>query len=66
MYFAVDFSSYVSGNGMRKIREDSQFSSMLQQVYRNEKYAEYDDLAMTVAYQVFWHSGERQSFCWYI
>ncbi|KAN0128870.1 Uncharacterized alpha/beta hydrolase domain (DUF2235) domain containing protein [Lactarius tabidus] len=43
-------------NGVREIREDSQFSSMLQQVYSDEKYAQYPDLAMRVTYQVFWHS----------
>ncbi len=40
-----------------------QFSLMLQQVCSDSKYAEYTGLAIRVAYEMFWHSGERQSFC---
>ena len=62
--YAINFSSRnVSGKGKAKILEDSQFSSMLRQVYFDERYAE---LAIRVAYQVFWHSGERQLSCSYI
>jgi hypothetical protein len=60
----LDTMFFGSENGRTTIRQHNrrQFSSMLQQVCNN-KNAEYTGLAIRVAYEVFWHSGESQSFC---
>jgi hypothetical protein len=35
---------------------------MIKQVCNNNKYADFTGLAIRVAYEVFWYSGERQSY----
>ena len=40
----------------------NQFASMIRQVFDNKKYAELTGLAIQVAYEVFWRSGEYYRF----
>ena len=66
--YAVYFfnSRHVLEKGKQKVREDSdnisEFSSMLQQSYSDERYPKHTDLAIWVAYNVFYEPGERRSF----
>ena len=41
---------------------EQQFSSIIRQACGDKKYTEYTGLAIQVAYEVFWHSGETLSF----
>jgi hypothetical protein len=61
--YAVDLSSQnVSENGRMEFLKENRrllFSSMLQQVYDDAWHTEHVELAIRVAYEVFWDSGER-------